>query len=119
MSINFVSSSSYSDLVDEALDVLRVCVEEAVRRVLRGREGEEVDGRDAGLLARRHEHHHRLPLAVLHHSVEGRPAHGEEPGCVVRDVHAVDVELEGDRPHVGVEVEGGVGAAAEPTVQSS
>ena len=47
------------------------------------------------------------------------PAHGEEPGCVVRDVHAVDVELEGDRPHVGVEVEGGVGAAAEPTVQSS
>ena len=35
----------------------------------------------------------------------------------MRDVHAVDVELERHGPHVGVEVEGGVGAAAEPAGQ--
>ena len=40
-----------SHLVDEALDVLCVCVQEAVWRVLRGGEGQEVDGRDAGLEA--------------------------------------------------------------------
>ena len=45
------------------------------------------------------------------------PAHGEQPRRVVGDVHAVDVELERHWPHVGVKVEGGVGAAAEPAGQ--
>jgi len=89
---------------------------QASRSRSRRRERDNVDRRDLGLLARRHEHNDRLllyaavPLDRLEHGL----GHGDQAASVVGLVEALDVKLELQRTHVRVEVEGTVGVAEEP-----
>lgn len=54
-----------------------------------GAEGENVDGREAGLPARRDEHDGRLGGRVLHDGVVHRLGHGQQAGLSVTHVEAL------------------------------
>jgi len=81
-----------------------------------GRVRHQIDGSDLGLFARGHEHNGRLLLdaAVALDGLEDGLGHGDQAAGVVRLVEALDVQLELQRPHVRVEVEGAAGVAEEP-----
>mmetsp|Transcript_20226 Transcript_20226/g.41320 ORF Transcript_20226/g.41320 Transcript_20226/m.41320 type:complete len:682 (-) Transcript_20226:1713-3758(-) len=102
------------DLAQKGRHVIGSRVQEAARRVVGGGEREQVDGRELCLLGRRHKDDGRLVDGVVDHGVVGGLAHGEQPTGHVRDVVALDVNLERYRPHVGVEVEEAVVRAADP-----
>ena len=111
---SFFKLCSYLNLGEEGLYVLLLGVQEPVGEVVGRRVGQQVDGRQSGLLPARDKHDDRFARGVLDDGVVGRLGHGYDPGRVVRHVEALDVELERDGADVGVEVEGGVGPGTQP-----
>ena len=84
-----LSTHLISHLGQVRLQVLLRAVQEPVVLHVRGAEGEDVDGGQAGLLPGRHVHHHWLLGGVLHDGVVGRLGHGHDAGRIVGDVETL------------------------------
>ena len=77
------------ELLDEGLDVFEVGVEEPVRVVVGRGVGEEVDGRQPRLLARRDEDSHQFARAMVRDGVEDRGRDGLGGGGLLEEVELV------------------------------
>ena len=80
-------------------------------------ERQQVHSCELGLLARRHKDNHRELGGVLADGVVDGLHHGDEAGRGVGDGEALDVQLQGNRPHVGVETEEAMGGGSQPLAQ--
>ena len=110
-----------SDLVLDVVEVSREVLFAAVQKPLglrvRSAEGQEVNGSQSGLLARRHKDNDGKLGRVLADGVVDRLHHGDEAGGSVGDGEALDVQLQGNWAHVRVEAEESVSGGPQPLAQ--
>mmetsp|Transcript_15351 Transcript_15351/g.26133 ORF Transcript_15351/g.26133 Transcript_15351/m.26133 type:complete len:396 (-) Transcript_15351:1333-2520(-) len=102
------------DPAEEGRDVVGLGVQEALGLVIGRRKREQVDRRQLRLLGRRHVDKGGAVDGVVDDSVVRGLRHREQPRRHVGDVKALDVHLERDGAHVGVEVEDAVRRASNP-----
>mmetsp|Transcript_35800 Transcript_35800/g.83557 ORF Transcript_35800/g.83557 Transcript_35800/m.83557 type:complete len:278 (-) Transcript_35800:4673-5506(-) len=100
-----VVERALGDLRQQRRHVTHLRVQEALGLVVGGRVGQQVDRSEQRLLGGWHEDERRLLSGVVDHGIVSGLRHGEQPRRDVRDIEALDVDLEGHGAHVRVKVE--------------